>query len=120
MSVRITCLLLILSTTTVAQNDQQSRIETLVRQAVTTDKKDLDPKILAELDQSAAQLREQHINAISDRLKLTKEQLAQAQPMVSINSFSPRTSRVMVSSIIRLLAARDSRSKNAAEAEMTR
>lgn len=45
MSVRITCLLLILSTTSVAQNDQQSRLETLLRQIVTTDKKDLDPKV---------------------------------------------------------------------------
>ncbi|HEU4712357.1 MAG TPA: BamA/TamA family outer membrane protein [Pyrinomonadaceae bacterium] len=79
MSVRITCLLLILSTTSVAQNDQQSRLETLLRQIVTTDKKDLDPKILAEFEQSAAQLREQHINTIADRLKLTKEQLGQVR-----------------------------------------
>jgi len=86
MSVRITCslvfLLLILSTIAVAQNDQQSRLETLLRQVLTTDKKQLDPKVLAEFDQSAVQLREQHIHTISDRLKLTKEQLAQARPIL--------------------------------------
>jgi len=86
MSVRNTCslvfLILILSTTTLAQNDQQSRLETLLRQIVTTDKKDLDPKVLAEFEQSAAQLREQHFASAAERLKLTDEQLAQARPIL--------------------------------------